>query len=110
MTENGQGSMITPELVSELRSRARRPTTVRKLARVIQEHLPGRDPALPVIAGLVYAFRLPLIKVLPVREWIGTDGDTEIDALILPEIEKSRAAWDSEPPCDSSFGQRVTRE
>ncbi len=49
---------------------------------------------MPVLAGFVKAFSVPLLKVLPIREWIGSTSDAEIDALILPEIENARPKWD----------------
>lgn len=99
MNDNhGSMTIITPGLIRELRDTARRPTSVRELTNVIQTRLGfSNDAVIPVLAGFCHAFRLPLIKVLPIREWIGTANDAEIDALILPEIEQARPNWDSEP-------------
>jgi hypothetical protein len=36
---------------------------------------------------------LPLPKVLPVREWLGTEDDEEINAIILPAIAGTRDQW-----------------
>ena len=96
MTHNGQASMISPDLIRQLREAARHPVTVRELAEIIQQRLGSGDSALPVIMGFVYAFHLPLIKALPIREWVGTDEDNGINALILPEIEKTKERWNAE--------------
>lgn len=94
MHEPGFDSVITPDLVRELREIARRGTTVRELTQVIQDRVGCRnDAVIPILAGFVHAFKLPLIKVLPIREWLGTDKDDEINGLILQEIENSRPEW-----------------
>lgn len=85
---------IKPELVRELREAALRGARVRDLAETIQQRLGCQEnPIIPTLAAFVHAFRLPLLKVLPIREWLGTDRDEEIDALILPEIDKAKDKW-----------------
>ncbi|MBL8795653.1 MAG: hypothetical protein JNM56_17240 [Planctomycetia bacterium] len=85
---------ITPELVRELREAALQGATVRGLTGIVRQHLGCREtPTIPLLGAFVHAFRLPLIKVLPIREWLGTDRDEEIDALILPEIDKAKDKW-----------------
>jgi hypothetical protein len=39
------------------------------------------------------AFCLPLAAVLPIREWMGTEKDDEIDAILLPAILSTRDRW-----------------
>lgn len=87
-------TLFKPELVRELREAALHGATVRDLAEIIRQRLGCQEnPTIPVLAAFVHAFRLPLLKVLPIREWLGTDRDDEIDALILPEIEKAKDKW-----------------
>lgn len=82
------------ELIRDLRSLASRPTTVRQLVDLIRERLALSDAALLTILWyFTNAFCLPLPKVLPIREWLGSDQDEEIDALILPEINQAKSRW-----------------
>jgi hypothetical protein len=39
------------------------------------------------------AFYLPLGDVLPIREWLGSDQDEEIDAIIQPAIARTKEKW-----------------
>jgi len=48
------------------------------------------DALLPVLWYFMKAFHLPLGEVLPIREWLGTGNDEEIDAIILPAIQRSK--------------------
>lgn len=90
------GTSTPVDLVVDLRQAARLGAKVSELVRLIHQRMGYKENVLiPVLAAFVDAFRLPLIKVLPIREWIGTNNDAEIDALILPEIEKARSEWDS---------------
>jgi hypothetical protein len=88
---------LRPELISKLRELARRGTSVRELVGTIHETLDcGDDAAIPALAYIAHAFCLPLIEVLPIREWLGTDHDKEIDALILPAIRRTGSQWGRE--------------
>ena len=86
MGENGAASIIKPELIRELRSLVNRGTSVRELTQVIQSRLGCESyEYLPVLAAFVHSFCLPLKTVLPIREWIGSCNDAEMDALLVPE-------------------------
>jgi hypothetical protein len=99
MRNPGSESVITPEIVRELREVAARGTNVRELSNLIQDRVGcARTDLIPVLAGFIHAFGLPLPTVLPIREWLGSDNDAEIDALILPEIEKARPKWSQSVP------------
>ena len=85
---------VRPDVIQEMRDLAKRGTTVRELAAVVHARLGYADDVIvPVLWYFSKAFHLPLPDVLPIREWIGTDKDREIDALIMPSIERTRAAW-----------------
>ena len=68
-----------------------RGTNVRELTAEIHHRLGLENEAmLPVLWYFTEAFGLTLPEVLPIREWIGTDRDEEIDALIMPSIAKAK--------------------
>ena len=83
-----------PELIERLRALASRGTTVRELTREIIHREGLKEGAfLPILWYFSQAFCLPLPVVLPIREWLGTDRDQEIDATLLPAITESRCRW-----------------
>jgi hypothetical protein len=85
------------DLIASLRSQAGQGANVRQLVGSIVESLQLKEhKVIPVLWYLATAFCLPLPTVLPVREWLGTEDDKEIDAVILPEIEKSKSKWEGE--------------
>jgi hypothetical protein len=68
--------------------------TVRQLVQTIQAQLGFRpDAIVPLLWYFTQAFGLPLVTVLPIREWLGTDRDEEINQLILPAIQRNRPHW-----------------
>src|SRR5260370_36791080 len=70
---------------------------VRELVQVVQSQLGLKHEALlPVLWYFMKAFHLPLAEVLPIREWLGTDNDKEIDAVILPAIRRAKDRWSVE--------------
>jgi hypothetical protein len=80
-----------PEVIQELRNLADRGVTVRQLVAVIQTRIGLKEDALlPVLWYFMNAFSLTLAEVLPLREWLGSSEDKEIDSIILPAIEKAR--------------------
>jgi hypothetical protein len=82
------------DVIQELRRVAWRGATVRELYQVILNKLGPQDTF--VISVLWYfckAFFIPLRAALPIREWMGSNNDAEIDAEILPAIENERAKW-----------------
>jgi hypothetical protein len=82
------------DVLQALRELAARGATVRELVHEILTRLGYKEDAvLPVLWYFTQAFRISLPDVLPIREWMGTDRDAEIDALILPAIEKARSQW-----------------
>jgi len=85
---------IKPEILSALRQLAARGANVRELVGCLQAKLSMDDAALlPVLWYFMKAFHLPLDRVLPLREWLGTNDDQEIDRLILPAIQKTKSKW-----------------
>lgn len=79
-----------PEVIQELRNLADRGATVRQLVAVIQTRIGLKEDALLPVLWYFNAFSLTLPEVLPLREWLGTSEDKEIDSIILPAIEKAR--------------------
>jgi hypothetical protein len=105
MSDNGTPSPIASVVIQELREAARRGASVRELVAVIHRRTGSSDKTpIPVLTGFLHAFRVPLPKILPIREWLGTNNDQEIDALILPEIEKTRPQWAAEELSTSATG------
>ena len=89
------------DVIQAMREKALRGASVRGLVQEAQMRLDyPHDAILPVLWYFTQAFCLPLGKVLPLREWLGTDDDSEIDALLLPAIASTRSRWappDAEP-------------
>lgn len=85
---------------------ARRGTSVRELVKLVQSRLGLADDAvLPVLWYFCRAFCLPLRTVLPLREWIGSSDDREINAELMPEIEKTKQKWLE--ACDGSAARQT---
>jgi hypothetical protein len=88
---------LRSDVIQSLRSLARKGANVRQLVAAITELLQLKEHrVIPVLSYLTSAFCLPLPTVLPIREWLGTENDEEIDAMILPAIEKARSKWEGE--------------
>jgi hypothetical protein len=51
------------------------------------------DALLSVLWHFMKAFHLPLGEVLPIREWLGTGDDKEIDEVVLPAIRRTKPKW-----------------
>lgn len=85
---------LDADLLHRMRALALRGATVRDLVKEVRGRLgyPG-DALIPVLWYFTQAFCLPLLTVLPIREWLGTDKDDEIDAIILPAIMSTRDRW-----------------
>ncbi len=84
------------DVIHDLRGLARRGTTVRELDTLIRTRL-GYAPSnvIGVIWYFKHAFCLPLVTVLPLQGWCGSDRDGEIDALLLPAIMSTRDQWEN---------------
>ena len=98
MTEPREDPEINTDVIRQMRLLARRGTTVRELVHTVQVGLGLKSDAvlLPALWYITRAFYLTLPAVLPIREWLGTTQDEEINALILPAIEQTRARWMAE--------------
>jgi len=82
------------DIIAVLRQLAVRGTSVRELTSEIHRRLGlEHEAVVPVLWYLTQAFGLTLLEVLPIREWIGTDRDEEIDAVIMPAIAKAADQW-----------------
>jgi hypothetical protein len=82
---------LKPEILRKLQESAAHGATVRELVRIVQDRLAlPEDAVVPVLAYFSKAFSLSLREVLPIREWLGTNNDKEIDSIILPAIERAK--------------------
>ena len=96
MTEPSHQPEPRADLLRRMRALALRGASVRELVTEVRSQLGyGEDVVIPVLWYFARAFCLPLPSVLPIREWIGTDKDEEIDALILPAIRSTRDQWET---------------
>jgi hypothetical protein len=85
------------DVIYALRHLAAGGATVRPLVQEICARLGHKKPlVLPVVWYFTKAFCLPLPEALPLREWLGSEDDTEINAQILPAIERTRDRWMAE--------------
>lgn len=85
---------MNEEVLREMRQLAEEGATVPQLVRRIQTRLGyAEDAILPILCYFTAAFSLPLPLVLPLREWFATRNDEEIDALLLPEMARTREKW-----------------
>lgn len=85
------------DVLQALRRLAAGGGTVRPLVQEITTRMGHEKPlVLPVIWYFTRAFHLSLLEALPLREWIGLEDDTEINAVILPAIERTRDRWMAE--------------
>ena len=79
------------ELLQEMRDMVDRGTNVRSLVSLLQSRLSLDDEAiLPVLVYFRRAFSVSLLDILPIREWLGSDRDQEIDDEVMPKILKAR--------------------
>jgi hypothetical protein len=81
-------------ILNEMREMIDRGTDVRGLTEFLQQRLELKsDSAIPVMAYFCRAFYLQLYDILPIREWLGSDKDREVNELIMPKILKERPKW-----------------
>ncbi len=95
MVDSFSDPPVNKAILQEMRRLAESGTTVRELTQLIQSRL-GITQANGVVAILSYfsrAFGIPLQFILPIREWLDTNQDAEIDAEILPIIEQYKDQW-----------------
>jgi hypothetical protein len=111
---NGQIEQLAlrQDIIQELRTKAAKGSTVRELVGVIQSRLECGDQALLVVLWyFTAAFRVPLRQVLPIREWLGSNNDEEIDGEILPAIAATRHLWvsaDGDPLVGAATSDRAS--
>jgi hypothetical protein len=81
-------------ILSEMRDMVDGGTDVRGLTELLQQRLELKpDSVIPVMAYFCRAFCLPLYDILPIREWLGSDDDREINELIMPKILSAKSKW-----------------
>lgn len=85
---------VNEDVIREMRQLASKGANVPQLVRSIQGRLGYKEDAyLPILWYFTAAFCLPLPLVLPLREWFVERNDEAIDALLLPEIARTKAKW-----------------
>ena len=85
---------LRADIVEAMRDLAVQGKGVCELVRCVQSELGLKhDALLPVLWYFMKAFHLPLGEVLPIREWLGTGNDEEIDAIVLPAVQRAKDKW-----------------
>jgi hypothetical protein len=85
---------LRADIVEAMRDLAEQGKGVCELVRCVQSELGlEHDALLPVLWYFMKAFHLPLGEVLPIREWLGTGNDEDIDTIVLPAIHRMRDKW-----------------
>jgi len=85
---------LREDILNEMRDMADRGTEVRGLTELVQRRLDLKpDSLIPVLAYFCRAFYVSLHDILPLREWLDTDDDREINEIIMPKILKLRSKW-----------------
>ncbi len=97
MSQPAPPPVLRLDVIRAVRELAARGATVGRLVEEIRSQLGHPKPlALPVLVYFTQAFHISLPEALPLREWIGEEDDTEINAVILPAIERARHRWMAE--------------
>ena len=85
---------VSVDVVSAMRHLAQQGASVWQLAECVQSRRGLKpDALLQLLWYFMKAFHLSLADGLPIREWLGTANDKEIDALMLPAIQRTRGEW-----------------
>jgi len=94
MRKSGEQAEVRPDVLREMHGLAERGADVRELVHLVQGRLGyGEDVLLPVLLYFMKAFDLDLLEVLPIREWLGTEQDEDINKQIMPLIARNRDRW-----------------
>jgi hypothetical protein len=98
MSESTRQPEPRTDVIASLQALAARGASVRELVSEVVDRVGLKgDEVVPIVWYFSKAFALPLPVVLPLREWLGTDRDEEIDALLLPAIRGARDRWPALP-------------
>jgi hypothetical protein len=88
---------VRTDVIEAMRELASNGQGVREMVVCVQSQLGLKpDALLSVLWYFMKAFDVPLGAVLPIREWLGTGNDQEIDAAILPVIQRTKDRWSPE--------------
>jgi hypothetical protein len=91
MVQRFEQPQLRSDLIDELRQLALRGAAAKDMIDLIHARLGFRETAIiPVLAYITRAFGVSLREALPLRELIGTDLENEMDAILLPAIERFR--------------------
>jgi hypothetical protein len=83
-------STTNDELLDAMRAAARQGASVKQLVRLVRTQGGHSDES---VLPLMNAFHLPLVTVLPLRDWLANPTTVDIEALLLPEIVANQAKW-----------------
>lgn len=97
MSQSPSPPVLRLDVIRALRDLAASGATVSRLVEEIRSQLGHPKPlVIPVLVYFTQAFHISLPEALPLREWIGSADDAEINAVILPAIERTRVRWMSD--------------
>jgi hypothetical protein len=86
--------MPDESILREMRALALAGVSVHKIIAVLQARLKSNAPeVIPTLWYFKHAFCLTLREVLPLREFIGSDLEEEMNGLLLPSILKTKDEW-----------------
>ena len=81
-------------ILCEMRALALAGASVHKIVAALQARLKSKTPdVIPTLWYFKHAFCLTLREVLPLREFIGSDLEEEMNGLLLPAISANKEQW-----------------
>ena len=85
--------ILDQKIIARLRTQASQGIDLETMVRSVQDELGfSHEYIVPVFAYFCKAFSLPLLDVLPLREWLETKDDNLIQALFVGISECSNRA------------------
>jgi hypothetical protein len=86
---------IRVDVVQELRELVERGADVPELVEHLQHRL-GLDVDASLLVTILYfrtAFCITLREALPLREWLAGKDRSEVDSILIPAIQRTKAQW-----------------
>ena len=81
-------------ILCEMRALALAGASVLQIVAALHARLKSKTPeVIPTLWYFKHAFCLSLRQVLPLREFIGTDLEEEMNRVILPLLLKTKGEW-----------------
>ena len=96
MAEEGFGE-VRPEVIHELRALAEQGADVPDLVDLVllRLELAGHEALFPTLIYFRAAFLLTLREALPLREWLSGQDRAEVDSILIPAMQRTKAQWRS---------------